>query len=119
MTDCDGTGQSISAGIDGAADVDWYKFTGTDTFGCVVDPTATATGSVNVCMYAECNGLSLSCDSGSPSTEGGLQGCCDTATGTAKLSINCSGSSDNATVYVKVTAPNVTQCTPYSVSTHY
>jgi hypothetical protein len=35
------------------------------------------------------------------------------------LGVNCSGLSDDATVYIRVDQPNPNACTPYSVDFHY
>ncbi len=111
--------QTVSAGLNGNTDVDFYSFDGTDGV-CIVNPSASTTAKVRLCMYASCTGLTLTCSSGTTSTVSGLQGCCTTPNGgSVALDINCSGINDNAKVYLRVDGGAAAQCTPYSVTYTY
>jgi hypothetical protein len=119
-TDCDGTGTSISAMLDGDSDVDFYFFDGTDESGCLVDPTGITGAGVRLCLFATCPGASVSCSAGQSATSpGGHAGCCTPSGGTVTLDVNCSGLSDDSTVYIRVDQPTTNACTPYSVDFHY
>jgi len=109
---------TLSAALDGSGDVDFYTFNGTDGV-CIVNPAVSTTDNVELCMYADCPGLTLSCKQGSPSSLSSLQGCCVSSGGTVELSIDCTGISDDATVYMQVNGASGGQCTPYSITYHY
>ncbi len=120
ITDCDSTGSAVSGNVDGSADTDFYVFAGSDGSTCLVDATASTTAKVRLCMFAECSGVAVSCDQGSAAVSpAGRAGCCVDAGGTVQLGINCSGFSDDATVYVRVDQPTSGSCTSYSVDYHY
>ena len=119
IDDCDGSGSSVSAKLDGPSDADFYTYFGTDVGGCLVDATAVTGANVRLCVFATCSGSSISCNQGSPSTSpAGHQGCCVTSGGTVSLGVNCSGFSDDADVYVRVDQGG-NACTPYTVDFHY
>jgi hypothetical protein len=118
VTDCDVTGSQIGAALDGA-EGDFYRFSGADVSGCVVDPIATTGDAVRLCLYAECAGLALSCTQGAAaSSPAGRAGCCVHAGGTVELFIDCSGWSEDATIWIGVEQSGEA-CLPYSVEYHY
>jgi hypothetical protein len=125
ITDNDSDGSSFSGVVNGAADIDFYRFTGTDTFGYSVDPTLTSASSgVEMCMYVACLGGSgidfQGCTGGAQATSGiGNPGCCFTAPGSTTLSFNCLSTSDeSATVFMRVKQTG-NLCLPYTASYHY
>jgi hypothetical protein len=120
VTDCDGTGSSVSGQLDGTADADFYAFDGTDSAGCSVDPAASTSANVELCMYADCPGASVSCSAGTSDTlPGNIAGCCVQGGGSVALSVNCSGFFDDAKVYVSVSGGSANQCSDYTVDYHY
>jgi hypothetical protein len=118
--DCDGNGTSVNATLDGSSDLDFFSFDGSDVSGCLVDPTVTTGDSVRLCVFATCPGASISCAQGSAATSpAGYAGCCVQSGGTVELGVNCSGFSDDATVYIRVDQPGVDACTTYGLDFHY
>ncbi|MCK6536353.1 MAG: hypothetical protein L6Q84_25575, partial [Polyangiaceae bacterium] len=120
INDCDGSGSTASGKLDGSSDVDYYSFFGTDQTGCVVGPVASTTAKVRLCLFADCASAKVSCSSGTPSTSpGGRPGCCVPAGGKVDLSLDCTGWTDDATIYVRVDQGAANACTAYSVDYHY
>jgi hypothetical protein len=120
INDCDSSGSSVSAKLDGNQDIDFYVFAGTDIAGCLVDPKASTSASIRLCMFATCPGAAIKCTQGTAAqSPAGYAGCCVPAGGTVQLDVNCSGFSDNATVYVRVDQPSANACTAYTVSYNY
>lgn len=125
ISDTDSDGSSFTGVVKGAVDVDFYKFTGTDGYGAVVDPTLTSASSgVEMCMYVAClagTGVDLkSCTGGAKATSGiGNPGCCFTAPGATTLDYDCAGStSESATVFIRVKQTG-NLCLPYTASYHF
>jgi len=121
ISDCDlGKFVTVSDKLDGADDIDFFSLFGTDNAGCVVDPTASTTSQARLCMFADCPNLALTCSQGTAETSpGGRQGCCVSGGGTVKLSIDCKGVSDDATLYLRIDQGAAGQCTSYSIDYHY
>ncbi len=126
IDDCDGSGATLKGVLANATDVDYWTYHGTDKFGCVVDPTASTTSKVRVCVYPSCFGGQTEFKSCKKGTEadpvaGGIKGCCSDASGNVEAEFGCPlvGSSDEADVFVKVDAPNATQCLAYEVAYHF
>lgn len=119
ISDCDGSGSSLGAKLDTEADVDFYAYDGSDDSGCTVDPTVTTGDSVRVCMFADCSGVSAGCTAGTSSNLGGLPGCCVDGPGTVTVDVNCSGISDDATMYIRIDQGAAGVCTDYSFDYHY
>ncbi len=117
VTDCEN--KKVNAKLDGTnSDIDWYKFDGKDK-GCFVNPEASINIQARLCMFADCPGISLSCSTGTKTTSpGGTEGCCSSA-GNVKLSIDCTGGTDDATVWMRVDKNAKNQCTDYSVDFTY
>ncbi len=119
IDDCDVSGSSVTAHLADGSDVDVYRFDGTDELGCAVDPTASTSASVRLCLYAECSGAAVGCVLGAPATSPlGRVGCCVPSGGTVQLSVDCSGFSDDARVFVTVSGAGQA-CLPYTVTYHY
>jgi hypothetical protein len=125
ITDCDGTGGSFSGVLGGGADVDWWHYSGTDKFGCSVDPTASTSSGVRLCMYVACKGGATElkgCTKGAPSkSPSGNVGCCADYAGAVALDFKCTllGTDDSADVYLKLDDPSATTCKPYTVAYHF
>lgn len=130
ITDCNSDMPSLDAmlgeNVGGTGDVDWYKYNGKDTlgFGCSVGkvhPTASVTGPVaRVCTYIECTAAAFTCPSGTQNdVMGGKPGCCWNGSAEVTLDLNCNGTNDSATVYLRVDHPNGPGCEPYTLKYHY
>lgn len=121
IDDCDGSG-SEHQGTLAAGDVDWFKYQGDDTFGCVVDPTreVTSMGSFRFCKFAQCErgNPGVTCPSGTTpeSSPDGRPGCC--GSDGFDLALDCSGSDDNASIYMRLDQPQPA-CSTYTLEWHY
>jgi hypothetical protein len=122
-TDCDKNGNTIKGTADGAGDVDFFKFHGNDNFNCIVNPQATiAVAGFRLCLFADCDGSggSVSCKSGTATTDGALSGCCVDSPTTQEIGVNCSGFfDDSSTVYIRVQEKTAAVCRNYTVTYHY
>ncbi len=128
ISDCDGDGTLVKGVLaQGGNDVDWYKYAGSDTTGCTVDPTRQLIGStIRVCKYVQCsNGKppSFTCPSGTTDdTQGGFPGCCWTGGQSVTLSLTCGSTflgSDDATIYMRVDHSGGPGCESYQLNYHY
>jgi hypothetical protein len=122
--DWDDDAKQFWASLFGQGDVDWFQYTAKDTFWGKIRPRADLVNvpegaSYQVCLFMVCdNGEPIelkSCFAGEESTsEGGLPGCC--GTDSAQLELNCEGSSDDGTVFVRVShVSGPWTCDNYSV----
>jgi hypothetical protein len=127
ITDCNSAGGSFSGTINGASDVDWYTYEGSDTFTCVVDPTrsvSTLETPVRICKYFECKvgQTNVTCPSGTTAetSPDGRSGCCGTTGFSVDLDCTTT-SSDDAYVYVRIDQPSAPSgtCNHYSATYHY
>jgi hypothetical protein len=119
--DCDGDSDLYWLDLP-AGDVDWYFYRGRDGM-CQVNPwveweTYYGTGSEDVCMFFECDGLAVTCPSGTTeeTSPEGRPGCCGVTS--FEADIDCSGMSDDALVYIRVTNSS-TDCQQGTVDFHY
>jgi hypothetical protein len=122
ITDDDSDGSSFAGTLAGPADVDWYTYSGVDTFGYEVDLSRTFTsGQFRVCQFAQCltGTTSLTCPSGTTpqSSPAGRPGCCDNASFII-TDIDCAGVDEDTTVFIRIDQP-VSACVPYSIVYHY
>jgi len=123
ITDCDTDASAVDAVMANAADVDFFRFTGQDVFGCLVDPRAavTAPGAtmVDLCMYADCGpgGTTVTCTAGVAVSYDTLQGCCE-RDAPVQIGVQCQGTADTADVYISVTS-EVAACNDYRLEFHY
>lgn len=99
--DCDNNMKTVKGVLNGAVDVDFYKLSGTDKFGCGLDTEfSTSTQGVELCVYARCKNATPNAVSGCASgtldstSIPGMKGCCATA-GKATPRWDCSGITDN------------------------
>jgi hypothetical protein len=126
--DCDDQGDVVSGVLNGANDVDWYKFHGIDMSSlCSVDPARalSSSGSVRICKFIQCDASesnNFTCPSGStPATSPiGRPGCC--GSGDMDISLTCGSSqlnADDAMVYIRVDNPQSLPCASYTVAYHY
>lgn len=137
LTDCDSDGstgfggsrQPIKDVIDLADRVDYFTYHGTDTFGCVVDPTATTQDSgLVLCEFVHCDqgttnfksctaGTDVNSTAEDPDSNGD-PGCCVTGPGTVTIDYACSsGLDDSAQVYIRADQPSI--CSQYSIDYHF
>jgi hypothetical protein len=120
IDDCNGSGATVTGVLDGKTDVDWLRFYGSDTFGCVVDPVGTSSIKARVCLFADCPSAQVSCSGSAPaSSPAGRPGCCAPQGGQISLSLGCNGIDDSATIYIRVDTPTQNACLPYSLDYHY
>lgn len=125
ITDCDSSGGTLTSVSSGTGDVDWSYYSGSDTTGCVVDPTVQIDApDLEVCMFIVCaTGTTTisSCGSGSPATSpAGSPGCCITGASSMTASITCSAlTSDSADVYMRVRQLSSNVCVPYDLAYHF
>ncbi len=128
IDDCDGSGSNFAGVVAGGADNDVFRYRGTDSFGCTVDPTASTTDKVRVCIFVRCTSFLTkinSCPKGLPQTWGstGIDGCCTDGDsgGTVQVDYTCTdvGTSDTADVFMRVDKPGATSCENYSVKYHF
>jgi len=117
IDDCDGSGKSVSGVLSSSSDVDVLTFDGTDSFGCSVNPTVTATGPVRVCIKATCKSGTTEFKSCPKGTQTGTE-CCGT---TVELELNCTGTtSDDAKIAITVRGDGSSlTCAAYSLAYHY
>ncbi len=127
IDDCDGSGGTFKGVIAGGSDPDFFHYKGNDSFGCVVDASAsTKTSGVRLCVFVSCGSGTTelkSCKKGTKETSpGGVLGCCSNGPGEVQVEHGCPlvGTSDSADVYMRVDAPGSgSMCTPYEVSYHF
>ena len=128
IDDCDGSGSSVSGQLEGANDVDWFSYSASDVFGCVVDPSRNviSSGSVRFCKFIDCASGTAdisSCPGGafSSTSPGGHPGCCKVGSNLSNfdLSIDCSGTDDSAQVLMRVDQGPAGVCTTYTIDYHY
>lgn len=123
INDNDASGKFLCPVLDGAADVDWFTFTGDDVFPYVVDPNRIVTSDFNarICVYLEClsGTTSVSCDADDVADIAplGQKGCC--GMGSVSPGINCTGLDDAADVWIKVENVDMLACVPYQLQYHY
>jgi hypothetical protein len=127
IDDCDGSGGTFKGVVAGQTDPDFFHYKGNDSFGCVVDATAsTKTAGVRLCVFVVCASGTTelkSCKKGTKETSpGGALGCCSDGPGEVVVEHGCPlvGTSDSADVYMRVDAPGTgSKCAPYEVSYHF
>lgn len=128
ISDCDSDAAVVKGVLDQTKnDVDWYKYAGSDTSTCSVDPTRQLIGAgIRICKYVECsNGKtpSFSCPSGSTDdTQNGKPGCCATNGAPFTLNLTCGSTflgSDDATIYIRVDHVGGPGCENYQVNYHF
>lgn len=123
--DCDARGGMAAGVLDGDDDVDWFRYDGDDTAGCVVDPerTLAANGTLRLCKFVECQGnladTEITCPEGVTQSisPDGRPGCCSDD-GFAFDDIDCPGIDDDAAVYLRVDQPGA-MCVAYTIAYHY
>ena len=125
MSDCGGWYNVSKANLSPQSDVDWYRFSDEDNFGCTINPTVKFTSNPDAftaCIYFDCNSgeedPDYSCSDGatkdSEGPESAPNGCC--GDDEIVLGYNCTGtSSESATLYVKVFTADNTTCGGYEL----
>jgi hypothetical protein len=123
ITDCDETGGTVQGLIHGPSDIDWYRYKGSDTPSCVVDPASTLLASkpLRLCVYFDCiSGTSL-VPCSSPTTTAtspdGRSGCCGQSA--VSLFPTCVTGDDSAFVYMSIDDPSGDTCVNYTLSYHF
>ncbi len=102
------------------SDTDWYRFEGRDKFlgACEPAPSASVDApDLRICVFAQCKSGSTSvvCEEGLAATSpSGRQGCCATG-GAVTLQPSCSGSTQDASVFMRVDQPVNSVCVGYQV----
>lgn len=126
QTDCDNSAKTIKGVLNGPVDVDYYRMTVTDKFGCSIDTDfESATSGPELCVFVKCtNGTTThlkSCKSGVQKTSDiGMLGCCSSLPGKAIPDWDCGGITDNdsADMFIRV-KQTANQCLPYTVDYHF
>lgn len=124
IDDCDKNGASISGVSSGTGDVDWVRFRGKDVSLCAVDPTVKIDAAgLRLCAFVMCTDGATTvqgCNGGAMAlSPAKTKGCCTTGTGSLTVPMNCSGTSDDADVFVRIDQPDANQCVAYKVDYHY
>ena len=123
ISDADGSGSFVCAVLDGEADVDWYTFNGNDALFNFVDPTREVISDLNhrICVYIVCDNGQPTVGCGGDETKEvapmGQTGCC--GVGNVSPSLNCQGTDDSATIWVKVENIDALACVPYELTYHF
>ena len=124
--DCDNNEKIVSGTMNGAVDVDFYKFNVSDKFGCLFQPHFEAkTAATEVCVFVSCGSGAAtinSCAGGVAATsEIGLKGCCASGPANVTPDWDCPGftDDDSAQLFVRVRQPSAKACLPYSWSYHF
>ena len=124
--DCDNDEKIVSGTMNGAVDVDFYKFNVTDRFGCLFQPHFEAkTAATEVCVFVSCGSGAATingCEGGVAATsEIGLKGCCASGPANVTPDWDCPGftDDDSAQLFVRVKQPTGKACLPYSWSYHF
>lgn len=132
IDDCDKSGAGfgghppITGLLNGKDDVDVYKFTGSDTYGCLVNPIVVSpTAGLEMCIFVSCAKGSTNfdgCNGGAQRTSDiGNPGCCVTSPGQTQIDYSCGGftqSDDTADVFIRVTQ-QADLCLPYQFAYHF
>jgi hypothetical protein len=124
--DCDSEGEQISGVLTGFADVDWYKYLGSDKSAfCSVSPARSLVAShpVRLCKFVQCldgQAPSFSCPSGTSSATSpdGRAGCCGSAGFDFGASCGSFLGSDDLRVYLRVTTEEQA-CVEYTIDYHF
>ena len=123
ISDADSSGSFVCAVLDGGDDVDWYTYNGNDVFLNFVDPTREVITDLDhrICVYITCDNGAPSIKCGGDETQDtapmGQPGCC--GTGNVSPSLDCAGTDDSATVWVKVENVDQLECVPYELKYHF
>lgn len=110
--------------LNGDVDVDWFRYRGVDGQGCgfnnpFVSHTLTASDTVRLCVFAECDqgDPQFQCPMGSQNSDSpdGRPGCC--GSGDLTFQWNCQGSQlETADFYVRLDQAPANSCVDYSVT---
>ena len=120
IEDCDSDASSFSGVSSGTGDVDWVRFRGKDKTLCVVDPTVKIDApNLRLCAFVMCTDGATTikeCSHGTPAiSPAKTKGCCANGNGAMTFDIDCTGTSEDADVFVRVDQPNGNMCVPYKV----
>lgn len=127
LTDDDDMKASADGYLSGVSDVDWYRYTGEDTFGHTAEPTILLTGGagIRVCQFLDCveggpAQTEVNCPAGTKfAISGDLRpGCCGGNQFTL-VDYDCPQTSDDLHVYVRLDMPDVDACVDYSLQVHF
>lgn len=124
--DCDDEGEALSGVLTGFADVDWYKYLGSDKSAfCSVSPARSLVAShpVELCKFVQCldgQAPSFDCPSGTSSATSpdGRAGCCGSAGFDFGASCGSFLGSDDLRVYLRVTTEQQA-CVEYTIDYHF
>jgi hypothetical protein len=123
IDDCDSNAGSLNSVGSGWNDYDFFKFAGTDKFGCTADPTAkiNVTGA-DLCVYTVCKTGPTTygvCTGGIKTTlANGRTACCTAGMSNVTQAYSCDGSDDSADVYMRVRSrQNI--CLAYQLQYHF
>lgn len=125
--DCDNDYKEVSGVAKGAVDVDYFKVSASDRFGCSLDTDFEGeTAGTELCVFARCKNSTIDavsgCSAGTLTTSDiGMKGCCAAAPGRALPDWDCSGltDDDSADFVLRVRQPGGNQCLPYKFRYRY
>jgi hypothetical protein len=125
--DCDNSYKEATGTMKGAVDVDYFKLSTADKFGCSVDADFEGqTAGTELCVFARCKNSTVDavtgCAQGVAATSDiGMKGCCAAAPGKAIPNWDCSGitDDDSADFFLRVKQINGDKCLPYKVRYRY
>ena len=119
--DCDNSVKTVKGVLNGFVDVDYYKLTLADKFGCSVDTDVTSpTTGVELCVFVKCtNGTTTSingCGGGVQRTsEIGMKGCCAASPSKPTPDWDCGGITDDDSADMFIRVKNTGKaCLPYT-----
>jgi hypothetical protein len=122
IDNCDSSLLQVAGVLGTLIDIDYYSYSGSDTFPCSVDPTLSviATDPTRACLYFSCNSgtAQLTCPTGSSAvtSTAGRPGCCTTDASLQIDEFSCAGTTaDDAQVWLRFDTPAQT-CTGYSAT---
>lgn len=112
---------TISAAMEGAGSVDWYRIPVVNPNGSALKVSLTMGSDLQVCQYVKCNNTGLTADvtcamnEQAATTDNAYDGCCSTEV--VQPSYTCEGvPGGEASAFIRVTDPmNRDECVPYSM----
>jgi hypothetical protein len=121
--DCDNGFKTVKGVLNGPVDVDFYKMSADDKFGCsLATEFSSPTAGAEICVYARCKNATenavTGCAQGVEDTSIiGMKGCCAAAPSKATPEWDCSGITDNDSADFIIRVKQVAgsnKCLPYT-----
>jgi hypothetical protein len=121
--DCDNNFKTVKGVLNGPVDIDFYKMSADDKFGCsLATEFGSSTAGAELCVYARCKNATKNavtgCAQGVEDTSIiGMKGCCAAAPSKATPEWDCDGFTDNDSADFIIRVKQVAgsnKCLPYS-----